>query len=132
MNIKTVTTLVCFAFIGVASIANAGNHKTDIWHCGCATDDAGTELRWTMLNISEKSKGHKNHVFNQHEDCVSTVIDGDSTISTTHHLKRTASDCHDSGVLMGVGFCPAETEGGTVVPAEGDICGEADTHDELQ
>ena len=131
MNIKTVVTLIFFALIGVASIANAGNHKTDVWHCGCATNDAGTELRWTMLSISEKSKGHKNHIFNQHEDCVSTVINDDgSTTSTTHHLMRAASDCQDTDILMGVGVCPAQTDGGTVDPVEGEICGEADPHDE--
>ena len=64
---KLIVSMACLSVFGFAGTALAGNHKTDIAHCGCNAD--GSDLEWQFLSVSKNSKGHRQHEDYDEENC---------------------------------------------------------------
>ena len=74
---KLTLVFLSLLLIGMAGIASAGGPKNDIMHCGCvyvadeASETDGTaSMEWKQLSI-KNGKGHRNHVVNHEDDCLS-------------------------------------------------------------
>ena len=67
--------LLALSLVGMAGSALAGGPKNDIMHCGCVyvadNETTGTALMvWKQLSI-KNGKGHRNHVVNHEDSCLS-------------------------------------------------------------
>jgi len=124
--------LFSLLLIGMAGSALAGAVKNDIMHCGCvyvAEDetDGIASMEWKQLSI-QNGKGHRNHVIDQSDDCLSgyaeIVIDEVTSydpLYTTFY--RDFDDCLIAGPLDFLDPCdnPETTDDET--PVEGADCG---------
>lgn len=96
--------------------------EAQIYHCGCvATDentvDATSDLKWQLLTISTKSKGHRKHEEGDTEDC--TYL-GVGEVEQPNPLDRASDDCEVGDFLVGVATCDAD--GAPSTPTVGDSC----------
>ena len=67
--------LLALSLVGMAGSALAGGPKNDIMHCGCVyvadNETTGTaSMVWKQLSI-KNGKGHRNHVVNHEDSCLS-------------------------------------------------------------
>jgi hypothetical protein len=98
--------LMCLAVLGFTGTVSAGQPKTGVAHCGCNLD--GTDLEWVFLDVSAKSKGHKQHLDGDLEDC------SDQFEAFVGTYERDFNDCTlvGEGSLGGVVACdPNPVEG---------------------
>jgi len=87
--------------------------KAALMHCGCSSD--GTGLEWKYLVVSSKSKGHRNHLAGDVEECY--VPDGDA-VTLIGTYTRDYDDCTiNADALLDIEQCEE------VVPIEGESCG---------
>ena len=88
--------------IGVAGSALAGGPKNDIMHCGCvyvadnATDGIAS-MEWKQLSI-KNGKGHRNHVVDQEDDCLSGY---EEILCTQEDVDLLVEGCIEVGDIMG-------------------------------
>jgi len=111
---KTIFTGIAIAALTLsATTAFAGGHKAALAHCGCNAD--ATNLEWKIINVSQSSKGHKQHQTGDIETCV--TVDAATSEELSYNFERAANDCTltDGGELMGVAICAAD-------PVQGDSC----------
>jgi hypothetical protein len=140
--------LFSLLLIGMAGSALAGGPKNDIMHCGCIyvadNETTGTALMvWKQLSI-KNGKGHRNHVVNHEDACLSgydevlcteddifnevdgcfTTEDVASYSPTYTPFWRHNNDCLIDGNLNFLDFCDdPETEEDDETPEEGTDCG---------
>ena len=138
--------LLSIAIIGFSGSAVAKSPKNDIMHCGCvyvAEDETtGTaSMEWKQLSI-KNGNGHRNHVVDQLDDCLSGydpilcteedvgVVEG---CTSTDDIKgydplyttfvRDFDDCLVDGNLNFLELCDDPEDDFDVPPVEGDDCG---------
>jgi len=142
--------LVGLVLIGFNVTAVAGGAKNDIMHCGCVyVADEGSltngtaSMEWTALTV-KNGKGHRNHVVNHLDDCLSgydpmyctdtdvansvpgctstaDVIGYDPLFTT---FVRDNDDCVVAGNVGGLDLCDDTlTTDVDETPVEGDDCG---------
>lgn len=75
-------------------------------HCGCSVTDEGlntaySELRWSVIIVSEKSKGHKNHLAT---DVVNCAFADDTEVEKEEFFMR-SGDCQEFDILQDVPVC---------------------------
>ena len=140
--------LLALSLVGMAGFALAGGPKNDIMHCGCVyvadNETTGTaSMFWKQLSI-KNGKGHRNHVVDQLDDCLSGYdeifcteddvlnlvegclsaegITGYDPQYTTFY--RDNDDCLIAGTLNFLADCDDSlTELVDETPVEGDDCG---------
>ena len=106
--------------MGGASIAVAAPNghgpagKAAVMHCGCNL--AGTEMVYTEISISSKSRGHDAHMFGTIDSC----FDG---VDTYTDMVRAGNDCQLSGPALGDPIDPCDSMD---PPMEGAVCGMAE------
>jgi hypothetical protein len=113
MNRTIVNGLAITVLTLSATTAFAAGQKTALAHCGCNSD--ATDLEWKIINVSQSSKGHKQHQAGDIDTCV--TIDADTGEELSFNFERAANDCTliDGGELMGVAICSTDL-------IEGDSC----------
>ena len=138
--------LVGLVLIGFNVTAVAGGAKNDIMHCGCvyvAEDEENgvATMEWKQLSV-KNGKGHRNHVVDQLDDCLSGydaiycaeedvgVVEG---CTSTEDIKgydpqyttffRDNDDCLVSGNLSFLDLCDDPEDDFDVPPVEGEECG---------
>ena len=124
--------LVGLVLIGFNVTAVAGGAKNDIMHCGCVyVADEGSltngtaSMEWTALTV-KNGKGHRNHVVDDYDDCLSGYeFDGETglydPLFTT--FVRDSDDCVVSGNVGGLDACDNPETIDDETPVEGDDCG---------
>jgi hypothetical protein len=107
---KLIIAIMCLSLFGLTGTALAGQPKVDVAHCGC--NDDGTDLVWTFLSVSVKSRGHQQHDAGDLEDCV------DEAGAVVDTFVRGADDCVLFGEepINGVAICVEP------IPVEGESC----------
>lgn len=109
---KLIISLACLSAFGVAGAATAAPPgKAAILHCGCVVDSTtgAVSMAYIAISVSNKSKGHRNHVIGSQDTC----FDG---VSQFFDFERTGADCAKEGSsLSGLETCTVE--------AEGNVCG---------
>ena len=112
---KVSIVLGCLLLLGFSTNALAA--KSSVAHCGC--NDDGTDLVWTYLEVSSKSKGHMQHNMSDLEECYIDVWDEGAQEWVEVYVdtyERTADDCTFNGTtLSGLLACDP-------VPLEGESC----------
>ena len=110
---KVSIVLGCLLLLGFSTNALAA--KSSVAHCGC--NDDGTDLVWTYLEVSSKSKGHMQHNEFDLEDCYIDVLVGDKWVEEyVDTYERAADDCTFNGTtLSGLSTCE-------LIPTEGESC----------
>ena len=88
--------------IGLAGIASAGGPKNDIMHCGCIyvadNETTGTAFMvWKQLSI-KNGKGHRNHVVDQLDDCLSGY---DEVFCTDDDVLNQVEGCESTEDILG-------------------------------
>jgi hypothetical protein len=139
--------LFSLLLIGMTGSALAGGPKNDIMHCGCVyladNETTGTaSMVWKQLSI-KNGKGHRNHVVDQLDDCLSgydeisctedevlNLVEGClSTENITGYdpqyttFYRDNDDCLVDGNLTFLGLCDTVEIEGDETPVEGVDCG---------
>lgn len=109
--------LVCISTSAVA----AKPTEAMIYHCGCVannefSEEASADLRWSLLVVHAKSKGHQNHALGDTETCFFE----DDIAQQEVELARGFDDCEVDDLLEGVATC--DTEGATQTPVAGESC----------
>ena len=79
---------------------------TVLAHCGCSITDEGlntayAELRWSVIKVSSKSKGHKNHLAT---DVVNCAFADDTEVEKEEFFMR-SGDCQEIDILQDVPVC---------------------------
>ena len=116
---KISVVLTGMMFIGVSATAVATKPtEAQIYHCGCQSHDdgtssAGADLRWNLITVSPRSRGHRKHKYMDIETC--TYLD-ESNIEQEVDLERGFDDCEVFGSVTGVSACEDP------VPVEGAEC----------
>ena len=105
--------MVITALTLLTTTAFAGGQKSALAHCGCNSN--ATDLEWKIINVSQSSKGHRQHKVNDIETCVTINDVTGEEMSFTY--ERAANDCTlvDEGLLLGVAECNPD-------PMEGESC----------
>jgi len=140
--------LLALSLVGMAGSALAGGPKNDIMHCGCVyvadnETDGTASMVWKQLSI-KNGKGHRNHVVDQLDDCLSgydevfctdddvldqvegcesteDILSYDPTYTTFY---RDNDDCLVAGNLNFLALCDDPlTEEADETPVEGVDCG---------
>lgn len=110
MNKTILASCAGLALMFLAGASHAGNHKADIFHCGCNAE--GDDVVWSLLSVSQNAGGHLNHVIGHETDCTNALDE----ITT---FERDADDCaveEAGGRLSTMPVCDP-------VPTAGDSCG---------
>jgi hypothetical protein len=76
--------------LSFGSTLNAAPSKSNIYHCGCNDDASG--LEWQLISVSNRSRGHLNHVGGSFEEC----IDAEENVFV---YERLDSDCRVDGTI---------------------------------
>lgn len=112
---KISVVLTGMMLIGVSATAVATKPtEAQIYHCGCQSHDdgtssAGADLRWNLITVSPRSRGHRQHEDGDIETC--TYLD-EFSIEQEVDLERDSDDCEVMGSVIGVLPCdPAPVEG---------------------
>lgn len=144
---KITLVLLSLVLIGMAGIAWAGGPKNDIMHCGCVyvadnETDGTASMEWKQLSI-KNGKGHRNHVVDQLDDCLSgydevfcteddvlnevpgclSTADVKSYDPTYTTFFRDNDDCLVAGNLNFLDLCDVPETEEDETPVEGDDCG---------
>lgn len=140
--------LLSLLLIGMAGSAVAKGPKNDIMHCGCiyvadSETDGTATMEWKLLSV-KNGKGHRNHVVDHLDDCLSgydeifcTEDDVTNLVpgcESTDDVKgydpqyttffRAYDDCLVDGNLNFLGLCDnPDTVDVDETPVEGDDCG---------
>lgn len=114
-NLTALTSII--ALVGAlgwgASVAGPAG-KAAVMHCGCNL--TGTEMVYTKISISSKSRGHDAHMFGTIDSC----FDGDVTYTD---MVRAGNDCQLSGPPLGDPIDDCDSD---MPPMEGAVCGMAE------
>ncbi|MGD8643819.1 MAG: hypothetical protein PVI15_06000 [Chromatiales bacterium] len=109
------STIVLAAAMGLSASAAVAAPKgpapkATVMHCGCNVD--GTDLEYTTIAISSRSKGHDAHVAGSIDSC----FDG---VDTYTDFIRLGDDCQIDGPPLGdpIDACVEP------IPMEGESCG---------
>jgi len=96
--------LFSLLLIGMAGSAVAKDPKNDIMHCGCVyVADEGSmttgtaSMEWKLLSI-KNGKGHRNHVIDQLDDCLSGY---EEILCTQEDVDLLVEGCTEVGDIMG-------------------------------
>ncbi len=114
---KVSIVLGCLLLLGFSTNALAA--KSSVAHCGC--NDDGSDLVWTYLEVSSKSKGHKQHNMSDLEECYIDVLVDEVWVEVyVDTYERAADDCTFNGTeLSGLSACDP-------IPTEGESCAAGD------
>jgi hypothetical protein len=106
--------ILTLAISAIASTAYAGGGKTSILHCGCT--EIGDAMVYKEISVSNKSKGHKNHVSSSSDAC---FVGYENDLPVYQDFIRIGDDCTLKGDgLDGLSKC----DGFEVLPQPEDIC----------